>query len=212
LAASLTGLPSASDLGLATGAGVRATASPATIAANATSVSFTIEAGSDSDGWATLATVDLELDPDSAPAAGSTASLKLGSGASLQLQIGDSGDSYNQMKVNVGDIQDKALGIDTIDISTVDGANEAMDLIKTAINTVSDIRGGLGAIQNRLEHTINNLSVMQDNMQDAESTIRDTDVASEMMKYTKNSILVQSAQAMLAQANQQPQGVLQLLQ
>jgi len=77
---------------------------------------------------------------------------------------------------------------------------------------VSDIRGGLGAIQNRLEHTINNLSVMQENMQDAESTIRDTDVAAEMMKYTKNSILVQSAQAMLAQANQQPQGVLQLLQ
>ena len=87
-----------------------------------------------------------------------------------------------------------------------------MDALKAAINSVSDIRGTLGATQNRLEHTINNLSVMQENIQDAESTIRDTDVADEMMKYTKNNILVQSAQAMLAQANQQPQGVLQLLQ
>ena len=68
------------------------------------------------------------------------------------------------------------------------------------------------AIQNRLDHTINNLSVMEENIQDAESTIRDTDVAEEMMAYTKNNILVQSAQAMLAQANQVPQGVLQLLQ
>jgi flagellin len=141
-----------------------------------------------------------------------TATITMGKGSSLQLQIGDSSDSYNQLKVNIGDIQDKALGIDTIDISNVSGATGAMKQIKDAINTVSDIRGGLGAIQNRLEHTINNLSVMQENMQDAESTIRDTDVAAEMMKYTKNSILVQSAQAMLAQANQQPQGVLQLLQ
>ena len=87
-----------------------------------------------------------------------------------------------------------------------------MDKIKAAINTVSSVRGTLGATQNRLDHTINNLSVMQENIQDAESTIRDTDVAEEMMSYTKNNILVQSAQAMLAQANQVPQGVLQLLQ
>ena len=181
-----------------------------TVAANATSASFTIIGPADENSGESpsYATVTLTLDE---PAAG-TATLKLGEGNALQLQIGDTGDSFNQMKVNVGDIQDKALGIDSIDISTVDGATGALDLIKTAINTVSDIRGGLGAIQNRLEHTINNLSVMQENMQDAESTVRDTDVASEMMKYTKNSILVQSAQAMLAQANQQPQGVLQLLQ
>ena len=73
-------------------------------------------------------------------------------------------------------------------------------------------RGTLGATQNRLEHTQNNLSVMEENITDAESTIRDTDVAEEMMSYTKNNILIQSAQAMLAQANQVPQGVLQLLQ
>ena len=87
-----------------------------------------------------------------------------------------------------------------------------IDKIKTAINTVSSVRGDLGATQNRLDHTINNLSVMTENIQDAESTIRDTDVADEMMAYTKNNILIQSAQAMLAQANQVPQGVLQLLQ
>ena len=77
-------------------------------------------------------------------------------------------------------------------------------MIKSAINYVSDVRGTLGATQNRLDHTINNLSVMQENIQDAESTIRDTDVADEMMAYTKNNILIQSAQAMLAQANQVP--------
>ncbi len=76
---------------------------------------------------------------------------------------------------------------------------------------MSDVRGTLGATQNRLEHTANNLSVMKENIQDAESSIRDTDIAEEMMAYTKNNILVQSAQAMLAQANQVPQGVLQLL-
>ena len=103
------------------------------------------------------------------------------------------------------------MGIDGIDISTRDGASSAIDVIKNAINYVSGIRGDLGATQNRLEHTANNLSVMAENIQDAESTIRDTDVAEEMMKYTKNNILVQSAQAMLAQANAVPQGVLQLL-
>ena len=106
------------------------------------------------------------------------------------------------------------LGVDStnINIKTDTAAGAALDKIKDATNMVSAIRGQFGAYQNRLEHTLNNLGVMQENIQDAESTIRDTDVASEMMKYTKNSILVQSAQAMLAQANQQPQGVLQLLQ
>ena len=90
-------------------------------------------------------------------------------------------------------------------------AQTAIATVKDAINYVSSVRGTLGATQNRLEHTQNNLSVMKENIQDAESTIRDTDVAEEMMAYTKNNILVQSAQAMLAQANQIPQGVLQLL-
>lgn len=144
--------------------------------------------------------------------ADATGTTKAPTGASLVLQIGDTADKFNKMSVNVGDMHSKALGIDTLTIADQDGAAAAIQKIKDAINTVSSTRGDLGAIQNRLEHTQNNLSVMTENIQDAESTIRDTDVADEMMAYTKNNILVQSAQAMLAQANQVPQGVLQLLQ
>ena len=133
-------------------------------------------------------------------------------GSSLTLQIGDSSDSWNQLQVSVEDMHCDALGIADVDISTQDGAQKAVEVIEKAINSVSMTRGTLGATQNRLEHTQNNLSVMTENITDAESTIRDTDVAEEMMSYTKNNILIQSAQAMLAQANQVPQGVLQLLQ
>ena len=132
-------------------------------------------------------------------------------GNGLTLQIGDTSDTYNQLKVSVGDMHTTALGIEGVDISNQAGASKAIQTIKDAINRVSSVRGDLGAVQNRLEHTQNNLSVMAENIQDAESTIRDTDVAEEMMSYVKNNILVQSAQAMLAQANQLPQGVLQLL-
>ena len=133
-------------------------------------------------------------------------------GKSLSLQIGDTSDDFNQLSVSIKDCHTDSLGIAGIDIGTQEGAKTALDTIESAINYVSDVRGTLGATQNRLDHTMNNLSVMQENIQDAESTIRDTDVAEEMMSYTKNNILVQSAQAMLAQANQVPQGVLQLLQ
>ncbi len=129
----------------------------------------------------------------------------------LQLQIGDTADNYNQLGVSVGDMHTKAMGIADIDISNQASAQSAIQTVRDAINYVSGVRGDLGAVQNRLEHTQNNLSVMKENIQDAESTIRDTDIAEEMMAYTKNNILVQSAQAMLAQANQIPQGVLQLL-
>ena len=133
-------------------------------------------------------------------------------GKGLTLQIGDTADSFNQLNVGVQDMHASSLGIDGLKINTEEKTQLAIDKIKTAINTVSDVRGTLGATQNRLDHTINNLSVMTENIQDAESTIRDVDVAEEMMAYTKNNILIQSAQAMLAQANQVPQGVLQLLQ
>lgn len=130
----------------------------------------------------------------------------------LTLQIGDTAASYNQMDVTIGDCHIGGLGIADLSVADQPSAAEAIEKIKNAINTVSGTRGDLGALQNRLEHTSNNLSVMTENIQDAESTIRDTDVADEMMAYTKNNILIQSAQAMLAQANQVPQGVLQLLQ
>lgn len=100
-----------------------------------------------------------------------------------------------------------------IDISSEQTkADEAIDTIQTAIETVSSERAKLGAYQNRLEHTINNLSTSTENLTAAESRIRDVDMAKEMMAFTKNNILSQAAQAMLAQANSLPQGVLQLLQ
>lgn len=128
------------------------------------------------------------------------------------LQIGDTSDSFNQLKVTISATNTTSLGINSIDLSTQTGASAAVTRIKAAINMVSSIRGTLGATQNRLEHTINNLSVQTENITAAESRIRDVDMADEMMAYTKNNILVQASQAMLAQANMVPQGVLQLLQ
>ena len=130
----------------------------------------------------------------------------------LTLQIGDTADDFNKLTVSVDSMSSASLGIASLNIGTQSGAAAAVEKIKTAINTVSSTRGDLGALQNRLEHTINNLSVTTENMTAAESRIRDVDMASEMMSYTKNNILVQASQAMLAQANQIPQGVLQLLQ
>ena len=141
-----------------------------------------------------------------------TPTVKFDGGTSgLRLQIGDTAEDFNQMNVSIYNMHCADMGIGDISIADQDSAAAAIDAIRGAINYVSDVRGTLGATQNRLDHTINNLSVMQENIQDAESTIRDTDIAEEMMAYTKNNILVQSAQAMLAQANQIPQGVLQLL-
>lgn len=105
------------------------------------------------------------------------------------------------------------LGVDGL--TALDGKNATatanLTKVQTAIDTVSGIRSNLGAVQNRLEHTINNLGATAENLQAAESRIRDVDMAKEMSEFTKNNILQQAATAMLAQANQQPQGVLQLL-
>ena len=130
----------------------------------------------------------------------------------LSLQIGESSDQFNILKVAVNDMHVKALGVDTVDVGTQSGAQDAVKTIKDAINQVSSNRGKLGAMQNRLEHTVNNLSVTNENITNAESRIRDTDMAKEMMTYTSKNILSQAAQSMLAQANQVPQQVLSLLQ
>lgn len=135
-----------------------------------------------------------------------------GKNESMQLQIGDTADSFNQLKVGIGSMSSAALGVDKVDISTQDGAAKAIDIIRNAIDRVSSQRASLGATQNRLEYTINNLDTASENLQAANSRIRDTDMAKMMMEYTKMNVLTQSAQAMLAQANQQPQSVLQLLQ
>lgn len=115
------------------------------------------------------------------------------------------------LTVQIGDMQAGTLGIDGIDISTQAGAESAIPLLDTALDTVSSQRSDLGAVQNRLEHTINNLQVAAENLTAAESRIRDVDVALETTNFVKNQILVQAATAMLAQANVKPQSVLQLL-
>ncbi len=143
--------------------------------------------------------------------AGLGADKALGSGEGLTFQIGANGVEDQRLTVNVGDMSSTALGVGGLDISTQDGANDAINKIDDAIKTVSSQRAKLGAVQNRLEHTVNSLSTAEENLQSAESQIRDTDMASEMIKYTKSNILQQASQSMLAQANQQPQGVLQLL-
>ena len=135
-----------------------------------------------------------------------------GKNESMQLQIGDTADSFNQLKVGIGSMSSAALGVDKVDISNQEGAAKAIDIIRNAIDRVSSQRASLGATQNRLEYTINNLDTASENLQAANSRIRDTDMAKMMMEYTKMNVLTQSAQAMLAQANQQPQSVLQLLQ
>ncbi len=133
-------------------------------------------------------------------------------GNALSLQIGDTADEYNRINVSIQDCHAQALGVGGIDVTTEASAAQGISKIKEAIDMVSDVRAKLGATQNRLDHTLNNLETTTENLTDAESRIRDTDMAKEMMQYTKNNILVQSSQAMLAQANQLPQGVLQLLQ
>jgi len=133
-------------------------------------------------------------------------------GSKLTFQIGANGSSDQKVSLSVGNMSSKGLNVKDISVATQDGANAAITTLDTAINTVSGTRADLGALQNRLEHTVNNLGVTSENLTAAESRIRDVDMAKEMMNYTKNNILSQAAQAMLAQANQQPQGVLQLLQ
>jgi flagellin len=130
----------------------------------------------------------------------------------LTLQVGDTNADYNKVTVSVDDMSAKGLGIDKLDVSSQKAAGDAIQTIKDAINKVSTNRGNMGALQNRLDYAINNLDTTAENMTSANSRIRDTDMAKEMMQYTKMNILTQAAQAMLAQANQNPQSILQLLQ
>lgn len=133
-------------------------------------------------------------------------------GGGLTIQVGDTSDSFNKVTVAVDDMSSSGLGIGDLDVSSQVAAGKSIQTIKDAINMVSTNRANMGALQNRLEYTINNLDTTAENMTAANSRIRDTDMAKEMMNYTKMNILTQAAQAMLAQANQQPQAILQLLQ
>jgi len=128
---------------------------------------------------------------------------------SVKFQIGANENQNTTLAVN--DMSASALQVSSLVVTNQTGANSAITTIDTAITSVSTERSKLGALQNRLEHTINNLGTSSENLTASESRIRDVDMAKEMMEFTKNNILSQAAQAMLAQANQQPQGVLQLL-
>ncbi|MBR0575972.1 flagellin [Proteiniclasticum sp. BAD-10] len=130
-------------------------------------------------------------------------------GGSLKFQIG--ANAGQDMTLNIGNMSAAGLNVAGIDLKTQAGASAAITTLDTAIETVSAERSKLGATQNRLDHTINNLTTTSENLTAAESRIRDVDMAKEMMNFTKNNILNQASTAMLAQANQMPQGVLQLL-
>ena len=133
-------------------------------------------------------------------------------GLSFNLHVGADADMTNKITVNIDSMNSAGLGVKGIKADTEQDATYAIDAIADAISTVSSQRSALGAVQNRLEHTINNLDNVVENTTSAESRIRDTDMAEEMVNYSKNNILAQAGQSMLAQANQSNQGVLSLLQ
>lgn len=132
----------------------------------------------------------------------------------VAVQVG--ANANQSMSIEIGDMRAEALGIKTVkgktlSVETAEKANEAITAFDSALNAVSSQRANLGAVQNRLEYTISNLDNTAENLTSAESTLRDVDMAKEMMEYSKNNILNQAAQSMISQANQQPQNVLQLL-
>jgi flagellin len=131
--------------------------------------------------------------------------------AAVDIQIGANSTGSEKLGLTIANMSSTALGTNVVNVDDTTNSTTSMDTIKNAISTVSAQRSKLGAAQNRLEHTINNLGTASENLTSAESRIRDVDMAKEMMNFSKNNILSQAAQAMLAQANQQPQGVLQLL-
>ncbi len=133
-----------------------------------------------------------------------------GSFTGKNLQVGSL--AGQNIAISINNMNASTLGVNGLKVSSFSAAGTSMTAIQKAIDTVSTQRSKLGALQNRLEHTINNLDTTSENTQSAESRIRDTDMAEEMVEYSKNNILSQAGQSMLAQANQQSQGVLSLLQ
>ena len=129
----------------------------------------------------------------------------------LNLHVGADSNDTNKINLKIESMSSKNIGVDGLKVDTEENATNAIDTISAAIQKVSDQRSALGAVQNRLEHTIANLDNVVENTTSAESRIRDVDMAEEMVEYSKNNILAQAGQSMLAQANQATQGVLSLL-
>ena len=135
-----------------------------------------------------------------------------GSFKEKKLQVGAQAGNEGTIEINIDDISEFGSSISALSISTNASAQNAMSSAQSMIDSLSTTRATLGSIQNRLEHTVANLDTTQENTQSAESLIRDTDMAEQMVDFSKNSILAQAGQSMLAQANQLPQSVLSLLQ
>ena len=131
---------------------------------------------------------------------------------SFNLHVGADSATDNKIAVKIDSMSAAGIGVKDLKVDTENDATATIDRISEAISKVSSQRSSLGAVQNRLEHTINNLDNVVENTTAAESRIRDTDMAKEMVNYSKNNILAQAGQSMLAQANQSNQGVLSLLQ
>ena len=138
--------------------------------------------------------------------------MKLLSGGikNFKLQVG--ANAGQEIQFDISNMSAGALKVSGLSLSSQAAASKSITTLATAIKSVSNQRSQLGALQNRLEHTIANLDTAAENAQSSESTIRDTDMAAEMVNYSKNNILAQAGQSMLAQANQSSQGVLSLLQ
>ncbi len=158
---------------------------------------------------AEVAALKTEIDRVSSTTEFNEQNLLKGSFTNKALQVGAS--SGQEISISISKMSTSGIGVNAVDVSTSTGAKSAIETIKKAIKSVSNQRSALGAIQNRLEHTINNLDNVVENTTAAESQIRDTDMATEMVRYSNNNILAQAGQAMLAQSNQANQGVLSLL-
>lgn len=196
---------------------------------NPTGISFTaVASGTKGDSYTLKAVVaDTASVADQKRFAGLEITVKVGTGTiattthsvtaganskGLALQIGATVSDDQQVSLSVSDMSTEGLGLTAVSVATQDDAKLAIKTIADAIDKVSGTRADLGALQNRLEHTVNNLGTTSENLTSAESRIRDVDMAKEMMEMTKNNVLAQAAQSMLAQANTQPQNVLKLLQ
>ena len=151
-----------------------------------------------------------EIDRISTTTQFNTMNLLDGSFTGKNLQVGSL--ANQKIQISIGKMDAASLSVDSLDLTTYTKAGSAITKVQSAIDAVSTQRSTLGAVQNRLEHTINNLNTTSENTQAAESRIRDTDMAGEMVEFSKNNILAQAGQSMLTQANQATQGVLSILQ
>ncbi len=154
----------------------------------------------------------VNLTPGKAEVPADTEQIEVNDALTLNLHVGADGTTNNKISLTIESMGAKNIGVDGLKVDTEDAATASIEALNDAVRKVSTQRAALGAVQNRLEHTVNNLDNVVENTTAAEAQIRDTDMATEMVRYSNNNILAQAGQAMLAQSNQANQGVLSLLQ